>query len=222
VGRQVLAIARVKHAPSISSPSRRLAATTVRLRTGQRPCARRWLAARSATDMNSGRTPRIVPLPDFATAIRSSPTVLTTCFEAVGSRSFARRFTRRMRTAWRSGSCRSVRVSRLAADPERPASCAGPCRLRRALTTATGYVERWPSRHPARHVRRWRRRESRARLVSSAAIVSVVWFTTTSWRRDRICEPYRLGQLWTRTDRLNCLRLAVIVDKVATALGPTS
>jgi transposase InsO family protein len=38
---------------------------------------------------------------------------------------------------------------------------------------------------------RWRRRWSRARLVSSVAIVSVGWFTSTSWRRDQICEPYR-------------------------------
>jgi hypothetical protein len=28
--------------------------------------------------------------------------------------------------------------------------------------------------------------------VSSVAIVSVVWFTSTSWQRDRICEPYTL------------------------------
>jgi hypothetical protein len=36
---------------------------------------------------------------------QNSPTVLTRCFEATGSRSFARRFARRRRTAWRSGSC---------------------------------------------------------------------------------------------------------------------
>jgi hypothetical protein len=29
-----------------------------------------------------------------------------------------------------------------------------------------------------------------ARLVSSVAIVSAVWFTSTSWRRDQIVEPY--------------------------------
>src|SRR2546427_2299302 len=62
---------------------------------------------------------------------------------------------------------------------------------------ATGHIERWPSRRPARHVRRWRRWRSGARLVSSVAIVSVVWFTSTSWRRDQILEPYtprRLGR----------------------------
>jgi hypothetical protein len=43
---------------------------------------------------------------------------------------------------------------------------------------------------PARHIRRCCRRRSGARLVSSFAIVSVVWFTSTSLRRDQICEPY--------------------------------
>jgi hypothetical protein len=32
-----------------------------------------------------------------------------------------------------------------------------------------------------------------SRLVSSVAIVSVVWFTSTSWRRDQICESYRVA-----------------------------
>ena len=38
---------------------------------------------------------------------------------------------------------------------------------------------------------RWRRRRRGARLVSSVAIVSVVWFTSTSWRRDDVSAPYR-------------------------------
>jgi len=28
--------------------------------------------------------------------------------------------------------------------------------------------------------------------MSNVAIVLVVWFTSTSWRRDQISEPYRL------------------------------
>ena len=56
---------------------------------------------------------------------------------------------------------------------------------------ATGHIERWPSRRRARPVRRRCQRPSGARLVSSVAIVSVVWFTSTSWRHDQICEPYR-------------------------------
>jgi hypothetical protein len=35
--------------------------------------------------------------------------------------------------------------------------------------------------------------------VSSAAIVSAVWFTSTSWQRDRICEPYRCATPATRS-----------------------
>jgi hypothetical protein len=37
-------------------------------------------------------------------------------------------------------------------------------------------------------------RRSGTRLVFSVATVSVVWFTSTSWRRDQICEPYRQAQ----------------------------
>src|SRR5712691_6221714 len=64
------------------------------------------------------------------------------------------------------------------------------------ITTATGHIERWPSRRPARHVR-WRRQRG-ARVASSVAIVSVVWFTNTSWRRDQISEPYRALSLIER------------------------
>jgi hypothetical protein len=67
-----------------------------------------------------------------------------------------------------------------------------------SITTATGHIERWLTRRPARHVRRWRRPRSGARLVSSVAIVSVAWFTSTSWRRDQICEPYRQDRGLTR------------------------
>src|SRR5206468_503392 len=35
-----------------------------------------------------------------------------------------------------------------------------------------------------------------ATLASSVAIVSVVWFTNTSWRRDRISEPCTLRDEW--------------------------
>ena len=30
--------------------------------------------------------------------------------------------------------------------------------------------------------------------MSSVAIVSVVWFTSTSWRRDRVSAPYTTGR----------------------------
>jgi len=33
--------------------------------------------------------------------------------------------------------------------------------------------------------------------VSSVAIASVVWFTSTSWRRDQICEPYKVAFKFT-------------------------
>jgi len=33
--------------------------------------------------------------------------------------------------------------------------------------------------------------------VSSVAIVSVVWFTSTSQRRDQICEPYKVAFKFT-------------------------
>jgi pimeloyl-ACP methyl ester carboxylesterase len=56
--------------------------------------------------------------------------------------------------------------------------------------TATGLIGRWPLRRLARHVRRCCRPWTGAKRVSSVATVSVVWFTNTSWRRDRICEPY--------------------------------
>jgi hypothetical protein len=49
---------------------------------------------------------------------------------------------------------------------------------------ATGLIERWPSRRHARHLRQRRQRRSAARLVSSVAIVSAVWFTSTSWQPD--------------------------------------
>jgi hypothetical protein len=56
-------------------------------------------------------------------------------------------------------------------------------------------IERWSSIHPpTRHADRCRRRLSGARLVSGVATVSVVWFTSTSWRRDHVSAPY--------TDRL--------------------
>ena len=60
-----------------------------------------------------------------------------------------------------------------------------------STTTATGHTERWPSRRPIRHARPSGRRRRAARLVSSVAIVSVVWFTSTSWRRDQVSAPYR-------------------------------
>jgi len=62
----------------------------------------------------------------------------------------------------------------------------------RSITTATGRIERWPSRRPARHVRRCHHRRGGARHVSIVAIVSGVWSTSMSWRRDQICEPYRV------------------------------
>jgi hypothetical protein len=49
-----------------------------------------------------------------------------------------------------------------------------------------------PSRRPTRHIRRSRRRQNGAKVVSRVAIVSVVWFTSTSWRRDKVSAPYRL------------------------------
>lgn len=45
-----------------------------------------------------------------------------------------------------------------------------------------------------RHVRQWRRWRSRARLSSSVAIASVVWFTTASSRRDHIVTLLRRFQ----------------------------
>jgi hypothetical protein len=50
---------------------------------------------------------------------------------------------------------------------------------------------------PRRPVRRCCHRRSGARIVSSVAIVSVVWFTSTSRRRDQICEPYKVAFKFT-------------------------
>jgi hypothetical protein len=43
-----------------------------------------------------------------------------------------------------------------------------------------------PTRPPVAPATKW------GELVSCVAIVSVVWFTDTSWRRDRVSEPYRV------------------------------
>src|SRR6266851_2482671 len=75
---------------------------------------------------------------------------------------------------------------------------------------ATGLIERWPSGRPARHLGHWRRRRSAARLVSSVAIGSVVWFTSTSWQRDRLFAPYS-------HDAQLVLR-AVVVDRESAVL----
>ena len=38
----------------------------------------------------------------------------------------------------------------------------------------------------------------RANFVFTVAIVSVVWFTSTSWRRDQVFAPYTLRRRWPR------------------------
>jgi hypothetical protein len=66
---------------------------------------------------------------------------------------------------------------------ERPElSTSSPCS--RTITMASVFTERWASLRLTRHDRRSRWRLSGARLVSSVAIVSVVSFTSTAWRRE--------------------------------------
>ena len=60
------------------------------------------------------------------------------------------------------------------------------------LITSTALTERWLSLRRTRRAPRARPQRLVARLTSSVAIVSVVWFTSTSWRRDQVSAPYRL------------------------------
>jgi len=55
----------------------------------------------------------------------------------------------------------------------------------------TASDEPWHSCRRVRHGPPCCHRPSGARLVSSVAIVSVVWFTSTSKRHDQIVEPYK-------------------------------
>ena len=50
-------------------------------------------------------------------------------------------------------------------------------------------IEHCLSHHPSHDVHRSRRRP--ARFVFTVATVSVVWFTSTSWRRNQVLAPYR-------------------------------
>jgi hypothetical protein len=45
---------------------------------------------------------------------------------------------------------------------------------------------------PQPTLRRSRRRRSGARFVSNVGIVSVVWFASTSWRRNQLSAPYSI------------------------------
>jgi hypothetical protein len=61
-----------------------------------------------------------------------------------------------------------------------------------ALPRGTRLTERPASSRLNRHARLWRRQPNRARFVSSVAIISVEWSTSTSWQPDRVFEPFRV------------------------------
>ena len=63
------------------------------------------------------------------------------------------------------------------------------------ITTSTGLIE-----HCLSHRRSPDAHRQPANFVFTVAIVSVVWFTSTSWRRDRVFAPYRCHGMQARRD----------------------
>jgi len=129
------------------------AARRIRVRPGN--------TASPSADLDAGRMPRVVPLPDSPTGTRNSPTVLTTCF-GQWARDHSDTVSRAAGER-RGGAVRthcSVGVSRLAADPERPASSAGSRRLRGTLHghrphRALALTPPCPARSPVTPLAEW-------------------------------------------------------------------
>jgi len=56
-------------------------------------------------------------------------------------------------------------------------------------------------------------RDPQAKLVSTVAILSVVWFTSTSWRRDQVSAPFRVAVALQARAHIPCLTFSRAVAK---------
>jgi len=153
-----------------------------------------WVTQQApSADLDAGRMPRVVPLPDSPTGTRNSPTVFDDVFRGSGleiirtpfrvpqANGVAERFVRTVRSEcldWLLilSDQHLQRVLDVFVEhynghrPHRALALTPPC----------------PARSPVTPLAEWGRGSCPA-----SRIVSVVWFTSTSWRRDQILEPYR-------------------------------